>query len=162
MITSGSIANISKALVSAQKDMGGAVKDAANPFFKSKYSDLASVVEVCKEPLNKNGVVILQPIVKDAAGALQLETLLLHESGEWIASHTPIVVAKTNDPQAVGSAISYARRYGLQSLLSIPAVDDDGEAAMVRSSAATTTPVASVSKAAPKANGGFKPAAGMF
>jgi len=130
MNRSESIGKLATALVKAQLAMGSAKKDAANPFFKSKYADLAEVVSVVKEPLLKNGIAFLQ-IVTEAGE----ETTLVHESGEFISGTTPVVVAKQNDPQALGSAITYARRYGLQAMLGIPAEDDDGEKAMGRQAA---------------------------
>lgn len=133
MKTSSSVTNIVPALLKAQKLMGGAKKGASNPYFKSKYADLGSVLEACKELLNEHGVVIMQPHSQHT-----VETVLWHESGEFISSETPVVCSKQNDPQALGSAITYARRYGLQSLLSMPAEDDDGEGAMSRSTKATT------------------------
>jgi ERF superfamily len=129
MTKSESIVKLSTALLKAQKAMGGASKDSKNPFFKSNYSDYGSVLEVVKEPLNEHGVIVLQPHTQDATGSY-VETMLVHaESGEYITSTTPVICAKANDPQAMGSAITYARRYGLQSLLSIPSVDDDGNSA---------------------------------
>lgn len=133
MKTSESIKNIAAALLKAQRLMGGAKKGSSNPYFKSKYADLGSVLEACKELLNDAGVIILQPHITTEQGKF-VETTLMHESGEWISSSTEIVCAKANDPQAQGSAITYARRYGLQSLLSMPAEDDDGESAMDRGS----------------------------
>jgi hypothetical protein len=132
MKTSESIKNIAVALLASQKLMGGAKKGASNPYFKSKYADLGSVLEACKELLNEAGVAILQPH-SNRDGKNFVETILLHAaSGEWISSETEVVCSKQNDPQALGSAITYARRYGLQSLLSMPAEDDDGEGAMSR------------------------------
>ncbi len=124
MKTSESIIKIVPALLKAQKAIGAAKKGATNPFFHSKYADLGSVMEACKDELNGNGVVILQPVV-----GTMVETVLLHESGEWMTSETPIICATQNDPQKLGSAITYARRYGLQSMLFIPAEDDDGNGA---------------------------------
>lgn len=132
MITSESIKAIAPALVSAQKLIKVAVKDAKNPFFNSTYADLAEVISVCKEPLNDNGIVILQPVNGE-----YVETVLVHQSGEWMASQTKIVNAKPNDPQAQGLSITYARRYGLLSMLSIPTDDDDGENAMDRKESKT-------------------------
>lgn len=136
MQTSDNIEKISKSLVKAQKEMSAAKKGAANPFFKSKYADYNSVLEACKEALNDNGITILQPHSLLQMGESEIavvETILLHESGEYVSSQTKIEVAKQNDPQALGSAISYARRYGLQSLVSLPTSDDDdGESAMGR------------------------------
>lgn len=131
MNRSETITKLAEALNKAQSQMGAAIKDSKNPFFKSKYADLSSVIEACKEPLNRNGITILQPHVT-IDGMNYVETLLLHVSGESLSSLTPIICTKANDPQQLGSAISYARRYGLQSLVSLPADDDDGEAAMGR------------------------------
>lgn len=132
MQKSESIVNLSKALLKAQIEMEGAKKGSNNPFFKSKYADYSSVLEACKGPLNNNGVTILQP-TSLFDGQMVIETVLIHsESGEFVSAVTPIVVAKQNDPQALGSAISYSKRYGLQSLISLPSEDDDGESAMGR------------------------------
>jgi hypothetical protein len=136
MKTSTSITKIAPALLEAQKEMGNAVKDAKNPFFKSKYADLNSIREAVMPALHKHGISVIQPIVHKE-GKSFVQTTLLHHSGEFIASEgTELVAAKQNDPQANGSAISYARRYDLQSLLSVGADDDDGEGAMNRPSQA--------------------------
>lgn len=139
MNKSESIVKLSAALLKAQKSMGNAVKDAKNPFFKSSYANLNSVREAVTPALNDNGISVLQPTV-EINGQAFVETVLLHESGEWLSGTTAIVVGKANDPQAAGSGISYARRYGLQSLLSIGAEDDDGEAAMGRGKAPSNAP----------------------
>lgn len=120
--------NIAKAFIAAQKEMGNAIKDSKNPFFKSAYADLNSVREACIPALNTNGIAVLQPIVQ-IDGKNFVKTLLLHESGESIEGLTEILFAKQNDPQAQGSGITYARRYGLQSLVNIGAEDDDGNKA---------------------------------
>jgi hypothetical protein len=120
--------NIAKAFIAAQKEMGNAIKDSKNPFFKSAYADLNSVREACIPALNANGIAVLQPIVQ-IDGKNFVKTLLLHESGESIEGLTEILFAKQNDPQAQGSGITYARRYGLQSLVNIGAEDDDGNKA---------------------------------
>jgi len=135
MIKSETISKLAVALVKAQLAMGSAKKDSANPFFKSKYADLSEVVSVVKEPLLKNGISFLQVVTAEG-----VETVLIHESGEFISGTTPVVVSKPNDPQALGSAITYARRYGLQAMLGIPSEDDDGEKAMVRDTKTTTQP----------------------
>lgn len=131
MQKSESISKIAPALLAAQKNIGGAHKGAENPFFKSAYASLGDVMEACKEPLNEQGVSILQMVGHDEQGDY-VETILLHESGEYISDRMRLVFGKQNDPQAQGSAISYSRRYSLQSALFIPAVDDDGEKAMDR------------------------------
>lgn len=143
MNKSESIAKLASALVKAQSEMGNASKDAKNPFFKSKYADLNAIREAVIPVLNKNGIMVLQPMSGDS-----VETVLVHETGEWMSSATPIVCAKQNDPQALGSAISYARRYGLQAMVCIGAEDNDGEGAMdrkVETKASTTTPVVKAS-----------------
>jgi hypothetical protein len=129
MKTSTTIIKIAPALLAAQKEIGSASKDAVNPFFKSKYADLGSVMEACKEALNKNGITVLQPVGTDGMGATLLETILLHESGEFMSDTMSVTVKQQNDPQAQGSAITYARRYSLQSMVFIPAEDDDAEKA---------------------------------
>ena len=119
---------IAKALLNAQMEMGNAIKDSKNPYFKSSYADLNSIREACMPSLNRNGIVVLQPIVH-IDGKNFVKTMLLHESGETIESFTEIVYSKQNDAQAQGSGISYARRYGMQSLINVGASDDDGNAA---------------------------------
>jgi hypothetical protein len=129
MKSSGSIVKIASALLKAQKQMEGAKKGAINPFFRSKYADYGAVLEACKEHLNDNGITILQPHCLKEFGGFAVgvvETILLHESGEYISSETEIKCLKPNDPQSLGSSITYARRYGLQSIVALPAEDDDG------------------------------------
>lgn len=131
MNKSESIVKIASALLRAQQEMGNATKDSRNPFFKSTYATLNAIREATLPALNKHGIAVLQPM-KLVDGRTVIETILLHESGEWVSSETPVVVSKLNDPQAEGSGQSYARRYGLQSLLNIGAEDDDAEAGMGR------------------------------
>ena len=120
--TSPTLTKLSAALAAAQADLQSAKKGADNPFFKSKYADLASVVEASK-PIAKHGLSVTQYVVGDV-----LVTRLLHSSGEWIRGEYPIRPVK-NDPQGIGSAITYARRYAWQSIIGLPAEDDDGNAA---------------------------------
>lgn len=134
MIRSESIANIAPAFLKAQKAMEAVIKDAKNPFFKSDYATLNAVMDTCKKPLNDNGIMILQPVNGD-----HVETVLMHESGEFFASQTALIVKEQNNPQSYGSSVSYARRYGLMSMLGLPADDDDAEGAMNR--AVKPTPV---------------------
>jgi len=125
MKTSESIAKIAVALLKAQKKIGSAAKGSSNPFFKSKYADLGAVMEACKEHANDEGITILQP-VGFADGRHTVTTMLLHESGEFMSETMALEVPKSN-MQDLGSAISYARRYGLQSFKFIPAEDDDAQ-----------------------------------
>lgn len=127
MKQSESIKEIAAALCKAQLQIKAAVKDAQNPFFKNKYADLASVIEAVRVPLNNAGISFLQPASASAEGVM-VETVLIHTSGEWVSETLTMPVNK-QDAQAVGSAITYARRYGLQSLCGVPAEDDDGERA---------------------------------
>jgi hypothetical protein len=146
MEASSNTENISKALIKAQAAMGSAKKGSDNPFFKSSYANLNAVIEACKDSLNQNGISILQPhkyLISEGKVFHFVETILKHESGEYLSSSTPVICAKENDPQALGSGISYARRYGLQSFICLPAEDDDGEQAMGRGQKAA-------SKVAPK------------
>ena len=123
--------NLIKALIEAQSEMGNAVKDSKNPFFKSTYADLNSIREACIPILNKHKIVVLQPTTH-IEGKNFIRTILMHESGETIEGLTEIVYSKQNDAQAQGSGITYARRYGLQSLVNIGAEDDDGNKASVQ------------------------------
>lgn len=145
MTKSDTIGKLAAALLKAQKNIGAATKGAANPFFKSKYADLGSVMEACKEALNNEGIAVTQPVGNEN-GRHTVTTMLLHESGEFMAETMVLEVPKAN-MQDLGSAISYARRYGLQSFGFIPAEDDDGEKTMARG-AATATAAPGVRKAA--------------
>lgn len=128
MQSSLTITKISAALVKAQSEMSNAIKDAINPFFNKKYADLNSIREACLPVLNKHGISAIQPTcIID--GINYVETILLHESGEFISSLSPIISAKNDDPQKHGSGLSYARRYALQSIVNIGAEDDDANAA---------------------------------
>jgi hypothetical protein len=129
MNTSPTITKIAAALVQAQSEMGNATKDAINPFFKKTYADLNAIREAVLPVLNRNGICAIQPtIVID--GCDFVETILLHNSGEFISSLTRIVVDKVNDAQRHGSGLSYARRYALQSIVNIGAEDDDANKAV--------------------------------
>lgn len=120
------------AFISAQKEMESAKKDSSNPFFKSKYADINAVHEASLPSLHKYGIAPLQPIIQKD-GKNYVRTILIHESGETMESigippcDVEIIYSKQNDAQSQGSGITYARRYGLQSLVNIGAEDDDGE-----------------------------------
>lgn len=127
---SASIAKLAGALAKAQGEMEGASKDSTNPHFKSKYADLASVWEACRKPLAKHELAILQPVTADGQH-VTVTTILTHSSGEWI-SEALTMIAQQATPQAVGSTITYGRRYGLSAMVGIAPEDDDGEAATAR------------------------------
>ena len=139
MITSPTVTKIAAALLLAQKEISGAKKGATNPFFKMKYSDLGSVMEACKDAFNNHGISVLQPIVFQD-GVNIVKTILLHESGEFIESSMKVSCKNPDNPQEMGSAITYAKRYALQALAFIPSEDDDGEVA-TKPSRPVTEPV---------------------
>ena len=133
------INELATALSKCQGEITPAIKDSNNPFFKSKYADLNAVWSVCREPLSKHGLAVIQTMDKDEAGALVLLTTLVHSSGQWIRSKTPIPLLKS-DPQAMGSSITYMRRYSLSAIVGISTdEDDDGEKAMNRNGENTKT-----------------------
>lgn len=127
--TSPEIAKLAAALHKAQAVMGGAVKDAKNPAFKSKYATLETVIDAAKPALNEAGVFFTQAPGSVSETLLDVTTMLIHaESGQWMRSTVQVPLPK-RDPQGLGSAITYARRYALMSVLGMPAEDDDGNAA---------------------------------
>jgi len=130
MKSSESINELASALCNAQGQMGGAVKDSANPFFKSSYADLTSVIKAIKQPFADNGLSYTQFPVSNENG-VGVSTRLMHISGQWLEMQYTLPTVK-KDPQASGSAITYARRYALQSIAGIPTADDDAESAMLR------------------------------
>jgi len=127
MNRSDDIKDLAAALCKAQTSIKGALKSSENPFFKSKYADLSAVWEACREPLAKNGLAISQHAGGDGA-MVEVETVLLHSSGQWISSTLTMRPTK-GDPQAFGSAITYARRYALAGIVGVVTEDDDGNAA---------------------------------
>lgn len=135
MNQSPTIGALAAALAKAQAAFKPAIKDASNPFFKSKYCDLSGALDAVRDALSVNGLAIVQST--DAGEKMTLHTTLLHASGEWISSTYPITAVK-QDPQGIGSAVTYARRYSLMALLGIAAEDDDGEAAHGRTAKTAT------------------------
>lgn len=122
-LQSDDVSELAKALVEVQKIVGNAEKDAKNPFFKSNYATLKSVLEATRQPLADNGLAITQTMLED-----KLVTVLMHTSGQWIRSILNLNPIKANDPQSMGSAITYARRYALAAIVNITQEDDDGNA----------------------------------
>ena len=127
---SDSIGALAAALSKAQADITGALKDSSNPFFKSKYADLASCWDACRKQLAANGLSVIQTTQMTEQG-LMLVTTLAHSSGEWIAGQMP-VLTKDNSAQGQGSGITYARRYALAAIVGLAQIDDDAEAAQGR------------------------------
>ena len=120
--------SIATALAAAQINMGKALKQASNPHFRSKYADLGSVMDACLPALNERGIAVIQPTGENELGRF-VETIMIHgESGEQLSCRVPLIVGK-NDMQGYGSAVTYARRYGLMAMAGIAPEDDDGNAA---------------------------------
>lgn len=119
------------ALAKAQGEMNTAGLTANNPFFKSKYADLAEIVKASRPALTKNGLCVIQQIRMNEEGLHVLHTLLAHSSGQWIETRMKINPAK-NDIQGLGSYISYIRRYSYAALVGVVVSDedDDGEVAI--------------------------------
>lgn len=126
-LQSENINELMSALAKAQGQMNPAFKDSTNPHFKSKYADLASIWQACREPLATNGLAVTQTM--DLAGEKQvLVTTLGHSSGQWMKSLMLLPIQKPG-AQEVGSCLSYCRRYSLASICGVYQDDDDGEAA---------------------------------
>jgi hypothetical protein len=135
---SESVAELAKALVKAQGKMKHAIKDQNNPFFRSKYADLASVVDASRPALVAHGLAVCQYTIGNT-----LYTMLLHESGEWIKGSIELKPMRqvkdkgwepSDDPQSYGSCMTYARRYGMAAITGVATEDDDGNAATGRTS----------------------------
>jgi len=132
MTKSDTINELATALAKAQGAMLTAKKDATNPHFKSSYADLAAVWAACRKPLTDHGLSVVQsPRMTFAgnAGMVEVETTLLHASGQWMADTITVPVSKL-DAQGVGSAVTYARRYALAAFASVAPDDDDGNGAV--------------------------------
>lgn len=127
MKMSETIGNLAAALSKAQGEIEDATKTGLNPAFKSKYADLAAVRAVIREPLAVNDLAIVQG-PRRADGGVEVETMLIHKSGEWISESVFIPVTKW-DAHGTGSGITYGRRYGIMSILCIATEDDDGNTA---------------------------------
>jgi len=127
---SESVGELISALAKAQGDMPTAIKSKKNPFFKSTYADLASVMDACRKPLSANGLAVLQTI-EGSHDNMFLMTFLGHSSGQWIQSKTPLIISK-KDVQGMGASITYVKRYCLMAITGVVAEDedDDGNAAV--------------------------------
>ncbi len=134
MKMSETIAELATALSKAQGQIDDATKDGINPAFRSKYADLAAYRAVIREPLAVNDLSIIQ-LPRTRQGFVEVETILMHKSGEFVSETLEIPVPKF-DAHGIGSGISYGRRYGLMSVLCLAAVDDDGNAAVEKAPAA--------------------------
>ena len=119
---------IYSAMAKAFAEIGGAVKDRANPHFKSKYADLSSVMDAVKPALANHGMFFRQ-ITHPSDGGVCVETMICHASGQELSGGMFFVPANKNDAQGYGSALTYAKRYSLQTTFGVPSEDDDGNAA---------------------------------
>ena len=117
------------ALAKAQSEMKGAEKKSTNPFFNSGYADLHAVIQACLPALTKYGLSVVQgnDYCTKTTG-FYVTTTLLHESGQWIKSEIRMPIGGKSDAQAVGSSMTYGRRYGLSAMTGIAQFDDDGNA----------------------------------
>jgi hypothetical protein len=134
---------LSSAMALAFAEIEAATKSATNPHFKSKYADLGAIIEAIKPPLIKHGLFFTQRC-QPAEDGVSVETVLHHSGGEKESLGTLYVPANKRDPQGFGSALTYARRYALQTAFGVPTEDDDGNAAAQsapRAAAAPKSPV---------------------
>jgi hypothetical protein len=153
MRQSDSIIELATALAKAQGQIDDATKTGLNPAFKSRYADLAAVRAAIKEPLAVNDLAIVQ-LPRTLDGSVEVETMIIHKSGEFIAETLRMPVNKW-DAHGIGSGITYGRRYGLMSMLGIAADDDDGNGAVDR----TPVAVQPVKKAQPEISNKLKSSA---
>ena len=131
---SAEIGELAAALAKAQGEMRHAAKSSDNPFFRSKYADLAEVWDAVREPLSKNNLCVVQTTDVAEDGKIVVVTTLMHSSGQWIRGRLAMTAVRqakdrgyelANDPQAIGSCITYARRYGLAAITGLAQDDDD-------------------------------------
>ena len=133
---SSEMAGLCKALAAAQADMVPAVKDGANPHFRSRYATLGAVLQAILPAFNKHGLALTQhPVLVE--GHVHIITMVLHSSGQYMESTVSAPLSGRKDAQAVGSAITYLRRYAAQSIAGLPVEDDDGNGASTPNSRAT-------------------------
>lgn len=144
---------LATALAKAQAEIEVAGRKETNPFFKSKYADLAELIKVSRPALTKNGLAVMQQITTDMDAMTWLHTLLVHTSGQWIETRMRVIPVK-NDVQSFGSCITYLRRYCYAALINIAVADedDDGEAAVYENRTVVAKGTALNTKYNPKEN----------
>lgn len=160
MEQSESVNELAAALALAQGEMMSAARTQINPAFRSSYADLASVWDACRMPLSKNGLAVVQTTEGMVDGNITITTTLLHSSGQWLRGCLTVPVRGRSvtqgraepDAQAIGSAITYARRYALAAMVGIAPEDDDGAAASTKDTGGETPYKAPATK--PPARGG--------
>ena len=116
------------ALAKAQGEVENAKKASTNPHFKSKYADLATIWDVIREPLTTNGLSVVQLPCEAPTGQVGLVTHLIHNSGQSVSEKFFLGLKDASNPQQVGSALTYMKRYALMGVAGIASEDDDGEA----------------------------------
>jgi len=119
---SENINELAGALAKAQSSINSPIKNQVNPFFKSKYADLNSIIDCSKKSLSSNGLAVTQ-LTLYIDNKFLLVTKLIHSSGQWMQSQYPLPA--NGKPQEIGSALTYARRYALSAILNVSADDDD-------------------------------------
>ena len=119
---------IRAALFAFHKEIEPVIKRSKNPHFKSDYAKFEDVIDAVVTPLANNDMIFRQAVDYDDS-RIYVETMLLHTSGEWVSSRTPVLGKDAGNPQHMGSGITYAKRYGLQTICCLPTEDDDGNAA---------------------------------
>lgn len=137
MKMSETIDQLAAALSIAQGQIEDATKSSKNDFYKSKYADLASVRAAIRQPFADNGLSVVQ-FPRTVPGGVEVETMLLHSSGEFMAE--TLFMPVKHEPHPIGSGISYARRYALMSIANLAADDDDGNAAQTAKPVAEPDP----------------------
>jgi hypothetical protein len=128
------------ALSNAQGKIENAKKTSLNPHFKSKYTDLAAVWDACREAMTSEGLAVVQLPCEAPPGQVGLLTIITHKSGQSLQEKFFMPVAQANNPQAVGSALTYAKRYALLGAAGIAPEDDDGNAASARPGVTVAAP----------------------
>ena len=129
MKKSESISKLMPALIAARAEISNVKKTSTNPHFKSKYAPLDEIIEATDGPLNRNGLYMMNDVRSDSAGEITVSAAVYHVSGEWMETEGVRIRLTKDDAQGVGSAITYGRRYTVQSILGIASEDDDGNAA---------------------------------
>ena len=141
MKTSEQINELAKALSAFQGEVENASKSSENPFFHSKYADLGEVLNTARPLMGKNGLSLAQfPSFTGTIeqGLLNVESILMHSSGQWLSEVFSSPIAKGITPQALGSAVTYLRRYAAAGILGIGSEDDDGNASSGKGTSGTT------------------------
>jgi hypothetical protein len=144
------VKELAGAMLKVQAEINPAIKDAANPFAKSRYATLNSVILASREALLKHGVWVTQYPIEVEVGQLGLVTKLTHATSGQFQSCLLVMPLAKQDPQGYGSAMTYARRYSMASMIGLIVEDDDGETACGRPKSANTTPISNPN---PKSNG---------